>query len=149
MKTFAYAAMAAGIAFSAPAMAMEHKAVIEHPVGQIAADYSGSTRVEMRQVGSAGVGGRPSSLRCQWSVSLAVERSAEVGTSLQARRSMVRDDVLKGTSPGWCSERGNGIDRIIEARRDELRDAMMAMVVQDREVILVEADSLHARQRAG
>lgn len=149
MKTFAFAGIAAGLAFSASAQAMEHKAVIEHPVGPIAADYTGATRVEMRQIGTAGAGGRPSSLRCQWSVSLSVQRHAQVGASLQAKRSMTRDDVLKGSSPGWCSERGSGIDRVVESRRDELRTAMMAMVAQDRDMILVEADNAHAEQRAG
>ncbi|MFY7836750.1 MAG: hypothetical protein ACOVQ0_10780 [Novosphingobium sp.] len=149
MKTLAFAAIGASLAFGASAQAMEHKVVIEHPVGPIAADYSGATRVEMQQLGSAGVGGRPSSLRCQWTVSLEVQRSAQVGASLQAKRSMTRDDVLKGTSPGWCSERGSGIDRMVEARRDDLRSAMMAMVAQDRDVILVEADGAHAKLREG
>ncbi|OYZ43783.1 MAG: hypothetical protein B7Y31_03210, partial [Novosphingobium sp. 16-62-11] len=147
MKTIALAALAAGLALSAPAQAMEHKTVIEHPVGPIAADYTGSTRVEMQQIGSVGTAGRPSSLRCQWSVSLSVDRNAQVGTSLQAKRSMTRDDVVKGSSPGWCSERGNGIDKVVEARRDTLRSAMMAMVAQDREMILAEADSAHAKMR--
>ncbi len=149
MKTIALAAVAAGLALSAPVHAMEHKTVIEHPVGPIAADYTGATSVEMKQIGSVGSAGRPSSLRCQWSVSLSVERNAQVGTGLQAKRSMVRDDVVQGSSPGWCSERGNGIDKIVDARRDVLRSAMMAMVAQDREVILVEADGAHAKMRGG
>lgn len=149
MKTLAFAAIGASLAFGASAQAMEHKVVIEHPVGPIAADYSGATRVEMQQLGSAGAAGRPSSLRCQWTVSLEVQRSAQVGASLQAKRSMSRNDVLKGTAPGWCSERGSGIDRMVEARRDDLRSAMMAMVAQDRDVILVEADGAHAKLREG
>ncbi|NLR72333.1 hypothetical protein HGI47_15770 [Novosphingobium sp. ERN07] len=149
MKTLAFAAIGASLAFGASAQAMEHKVVIEHPVGPIAADYSGATRVEMQQLGSAGAAGRPSSLRCQWTVSLEVQRSAQVGASLQAKRSMSRDNVLKGTAPGWCSERGSGIDRMVEARRDDLRSAMMAMVAQDRDVILVEADGAHAKLREG
>lgn len=149
MKTLAFAAIGASLAFGASAQAMEHKVVIEHPVGPIAADYSGATRVEMQQLGSAGAAGRPSSLRCQWTVSLEVQRSAQVGASLQAKRSMSRNDVLKGTAPGWCSERGSGIDRMVEARSDDLRSAMMAMVAQDRDVILVEADGAHAKLREG
>jgi hypothetical protein len=149
MKTLAFAAIGASLAFGTSAQAMEHKVVIEHPVGPIAADYSGATRVEMQQLGSAGAAGRPSSLRCQWTVSLEVQRSAQVGASLQAKRSMSRNDVLKGTAPGWCSERGSGIDRMVEARRDDLRSAMMAMVAQDRDVILVEADGAHAKLREG
>lgn len=149
MKTLSFAAIGASLAFGASAQAMEHKVVIDHPVGPIAADYSGATRVEIQQLGSAGAAGRPSSLRCQWTVSLEVQRSAQVGGSLQAKRSMSRNDVLKGTAPGWCSERGSGIDRMVEARRDDLRSAMMAMVAQDRDVILVEADGAHAKLREG
>ncbi|MGV3511833.1 MAG: hypothetical protein ACO1OX_07490 [Novosphingobium sp.] len=149
MKTFALAGLAAGLALAMPAQAMEHSTVIEHPAGQITADYTGSTRVEMKQVGSVGGAGRASSLRCQWSVSLSVERQARVGANLQAKRSMLRDDVITGSSPGWCSERGSGIDRVVEARRDDLRSAMMAMVAQDRAVILVEAEGAHAGQREG
>ncbi|MFY8194937.1 hypothetical protein [Novosphingobium sp. B1] len=149
MKIFAFAGLAVGLAFSVPAAAIEHSTIIEHPAGPITADYTGATRVEMKQVGTAGGAGRTSSLKCQWSISLSVERSAQVGASLQARRSMVRDEVLTGSSPGWCSERGNGIDKIVEARRDTLRSAMMAMVAQDRDVILVEAEGARASQRKG
>ncbi|MFN4134858.1 MAG: hypothetical protein ACK4G2_04330 [Novosphingobium sp.] len=140
MKTFVFAGMAAALAIAAPVQAMEHKTVIEHPVGPIAADYSGSTIVEMKQIGAAGVAGRPGSLRCTWTVSLAVERDAKVGSALQTRRTMTRANVLKGSAPGWCSERNSGVDRMVEARRDELRGAMMAMVEQDRAVIMAEAD---------
>ncbi len=149
MKTLGFAGLAVALGFSAPVMGMEHSTVIEHAAGPITADYSGKTRVDMKQIGSAGGAGRASSLRCQWSVSLSVERQARVGANMQARRSMLRDDVLTGSSPGWCSERGNGIDRVIEARRDDLRSAMMAMVAQDREVILVEAEGAHGKQREG
>lgn len=149
MKTIPMAALAVGLAFTAPAAAMEHSAVIEHPSGPITADYIGTTRITMTQVGAAGGAGRASSLRCRWSVSLSVERSAQVSASLQAKRAMVRDGVLTGSSAGWCSERGSGIDRIVDARRDTLRSAMMAMVARDREVILVEAETARARQREG
>lgn len=149
MKTFALVGLAAGLALATPALAMEHSTVIEHPAGQITADYTGAARVEMTQVGSAGGAGRTSSLRCQWSVSLSVERQARLGASMQAKRTMLRDDVITGSSPGWCSERGSGIDRVVEARSADLRSAMMAMVAQDRAVILVEAEGAHADQREG
>lgn len=149
MKTLAYAPLVVAIAFSPSAMAMQHSTVIEHAAGAITADYQGTTRVAMKQIGSAGSAGRTSSLRCQWSVSLSVERQAQVGASLQARRTMIRKDVLTGSSPGWCSERGSGIDRAVEARRDDLHRAMLAMVTQDRDVILVEAEGAYARKREG
>lgn len=149
MNSLAYAGFAAALAFSAPAVAMEHTTVIEHPAGPITADYAGATRVEMKQIGTVAGAGRASSLRCQWSVSLSVERQAQVGANLQAKRTMLRNDVITGSSPGWCSERGNGIDRVIEARRGDLRSAMLAMVAQDRAVILVEADGARVKPREG
>lgn len=147
---FRAAALAAMVgAFASPAMALEHTATIEHPAGPIAADYSGSTRIEMRQVGSAGPGGRATTLRCNWAVSLTVERTAAIGASLQAKRSMERDNALKGSVPGWCSAAGNGIERTVAAKADDLHAAMMAMVAQDRAVILVEAESVATRPREG
>lgn len=151
MKHFIRAAALSALAgaFASPAMAMEHTASIEHPAGPIAADYTGSTRIEMRQVGSAGPGGRATTLRCNWSVSLTVERTAAIGGALQAKRSMERGNALKGSVPGWCSAAGNGIERTVAARSEDLRAAMMAMVAQDRAVILVEAESVATRPREG
>ena len=110
MKTFAFAGIAAGLALCAPAQAMEHKTVIEHPVRP---DRSGTTPAQpawkCSRSALPGLVVARTSLRCQWSVSLSVERHAQVGASLQAKRSMLRNDVIKGTSPGWCSERGSGI----------------------------------------
>ena len=103
MKAAVFAAMIAGVALCGPAHALEHKAVIEHGVGPIAADYEGSTTIQMEQLGAAGGAGRLSSLRCQWSVSLTVERKAQVGPDLKAHRSMTRTGALKGSAPGWCS----------------------------------------------
>lgn len=149
MKTTAFAGMVAMAALATPVQAMEHKTVIEHPAGQIAANYTAASRIEMQQVGMAGGAGRPSSQRCVWTVSLSVERDANVGGKLQAKRSMTRTNVLRGSAPGWCSERGSGIDRMVEARRDELRGAMMALVAQDRDIIVAEADNAHAKAREG
>ncbi|MCY1671662.1 hypothetical protein OVA07_11650 [Novosphingobium sp. SL115] len=147
IRAAALSAVIAGALISAPVMALEHKAVIDHPAGDIAADYAGSMRIEMRQAGSAGPGGRASSLRCNWSVSLIVERTAAIGSALQAKRSMERDNALKGSVPGWCSAAGNGIERTVAAKADNLHATMMAMVAQDRSVILVEAEGAALRRR--
>ena len=149
MKAVAFAAMIAGVALCSPAQALEHKAVIDHDLGPIAADYEGSTSIRMEQLGSAGGAGRSSSLRCQWSASLTVERKAQVGPDLRAHRSMIRANALSGSTPGWCSERSNGIDQLIAARHDKLHAQMLAMVEQDRSVILAEADNARKAQPAG
>ena len=89
-----------GACLASPAMALEHEVVIEHAAGTIAADYAGTVTVETRQIGAAGAAGRPNTLRCVWTASLNVERSAKVGETLNSRRSMARDDVTSGSRPG-------------------------------------------------
>ena len=68
---------------------------------------------------------------------------------MQSRRSMTRDDVATGSSPGWCSTQEKSIDRLVEARRDTFREAMLALVAEDRGAILAEADSARAADREG
>ena len=141
MKKLAFAGLAIGACLATPAAALEHEVVIEHAAGTIAADYAGTVKVETRQVGTAGVAGRPSTLRC--------ERTAKVGETLQSRRSMARDDVATGSRPGWCASQAKAIDNLVDSRRDTFRTAMLAMVEQDRSAILAEADSVGAGNREG
>lgn len=86
-------------------------------------------------------------LRCQWALALTVKRIAVSG--MQASRSVTHENALKGSAPGWCSSNSKGIQRIVDARRDSLRQTMMAMVAQDRAVILAEADNAKSRASAG
>ena len=109
----------------------------------------GSTVIVEKQVGSVGAAGRPNSLHCRWSVSLTVERTAVADAGMQATRSMTQDNVLKGSAPGWCSSGSKGIQRMVEARRDTLREKMMAMVAQDRAVILAETTDAKKRGSIG
>ena len=60
-RAFVGAALAVSIA--SPALALEHEVVIDHAAGPIAADYRGSVKIETRQIGTAAVGGSPSTLR--------------------------------------------------------------------------------------
>lgn len=138
-----------GACLASPAMALEHEVVIEHAAGTIAADYAGTITVETRQIGAAGAAGRPNSLRCVWTASLSVERTAKVGQTLSSRRSMARDDAASGSKPGWCQTRANAIDRLIVSHRDTFRTAMLALVEQDRSAILAEADVMRATNREG
>jgi len=149
MKKLAFAGLAIGICLSAPALALEHEVVIDHPAGPIADDYEGSVRVETRQIGTAGVAGRPSTLRCNWSAALNLERTAKVGETLHSRRVMTSEDVASGSTPGWCKNSDKAIDRLVEARRDSFRSAMLALVDQDRTAILAEAESAFGTGREG
>lgn len=149
MKKLAFAGLVVGMGLTAPAFALEHEVMIEHPVGTIAADYEGAVRVQTKQVGTAGPAGRPSTLRCEWTASLNVERTAKVGKVLQSRRSMTRDDVASGSAPGWCQTNTKAIDRLVDSRRDTFRSAMLDLVALDRGAIVAEADSVRASNREG
>lgn len=147
MKKLSLLGLALGVCLASPALALEHDVVIEHPEGPIAADYSGSVHVETRQTGTVGAPGRQSTLRCQWSASLNVERNAMVGENLKTRREMSRDDVVTGSAPGWCRNSAKAIDQLVDARRDTFRAAMLDMVAQDRNALLAEAGRAEASGR--
>ena len=149
MRSNAAAAFAAMMAVAVPAQAMEHKSAIDHPDGAIAADYAGTPSVSMRQVGSAGVGGRQGTLQCRWTISLTVERHARLGSGHVARRSLQREDVIGGIAPGWCPPREHGAERIAARHHHALHAALMAMVEQDRALILAEAESVQEAARGG
>ncbi len=148
MRMCALALAATTLALGAPAQAMEYKAVIDHPVGPIAADYAGTSHVVMQQVGSVGAGGRMDTLRCRWTVSLKVERHARLGAGQEARQTLTRSDVVQGSLPGWCPQREDAAERIAARHRDDLHAALMAMVEQDRALILAETEQLRDTPRA-
>lgn len=139
MKRALFGAVLAGC-IASPAFALEHEVVIDHVTGPIAADYNGAVTIETRQTGTAGVAGRPSTLRCEWTASLKVERTAKLGETMSSRRTLTSDDVASGSRPGWCETQTKAIDKLVEARRETFRGAMLAMVEQDRAALLAEAD---------
>jgi hypothetical protein len=143
------AALALGVGIAMPAAALEHEVVIDHAAGPIAADYRGTVTVETTQVGAAGVAGRPSTLRCNWTASLNVERVAKVGDSMQSRRQLSRDDVASGSRPGWCEANAKAIDKLVDSRSDTIRTAMLALVEADRAEILAEAETVADNSRGG
>jgi len=146
MKKFVLAGVL-GAALASPAVALEHEVVIDHDGGPIAADYKGSVTIETTQVGTAGVAGRPSTLRCNWTASLNVERVAQVGESLRSHRTLTSEDVASGSRPGWCESHAKAIDRLVDSRSDTFRTAMLALVEQDRGAILAEAESAQNSSR--
>jgi hypothetical protein len=149
MKRSVIAGLALAASLAAPAAALEHEVVIDHAAGPIAADYKGSVTVRTTQVGAAGVAGRPSTLRCNWTASLNVERVARVGESLQSRRSLSRDDVASGSRPGWCETQAKAIDKLVDTRSEAVRGAMLALIEADRAELLAEAETVAGDSRGG
>lgn len=149
MKHLALAGLALGVVVAAPAAALEHEVVIDHVSGPIAADYKGAVTVDTKQVGSAGVAGRPSTLRCNWTASLTVERVAQVADTLQSRRTITQNDVATGSRPGWCQTSEKAIDKDVAARGETMRGALLALIDTDRSALLAEADAARGEGRDG
>lgn len=147
MRKFVLAGLALSAGLATPVLALEHEVTIDHAAGPIAADYKGSVTIQTTQVGTAGVAGRPSTLACRWTATLNVERTATVGETLQSRRTLTSDGVASGSRPGWCETNTKAIDKLVDARSETFRTAMLALVEQDRGTILAEAESAVARTR--
>ena len=141
MKKLVMSAAALAAFLAAPAAALEHEVVIEHAEGPIAADYKGTVKIETRQIGTAGVAGRPSTLSCQWTARLDVERVAKVGSTLSSRRTLTSDNVASGARPGWCPSNPDSVATLVDARSERVRSALLALVEQDRAALVAEADT--------
>jgi hypothetical protein len=136
------AILAGAASAETPGKALRHSTVLTHRGVPISADYEGATEIALRQIGSTAPGGRASTLRCAWTVSLAVERTARAGAAHSARHTLRQDNALAGEAAGWCAGARQAIERTVAARHDRLHATMMALVSSDRAAILAEADSL-------
>lgn len=141
MKKLVIGAAVLAASLAAPAIALEHEVVIDHAEGPIAADYKGTVTVETRQVGAAGAPGRASTLSCRWTAKLSVERVAKVGSTMSSRRTLTSDDVASGARPGWCPTNPDVIAKLVDARSERVRGALLALVEQDRAALVAEADT--------
>ncbi len=136
-----------GIAAAAPAA--EHKVRVDHHSGAIDAHYRAGVTIAHRQVGAAGPGGRASTLRCQWSAGVTIDREARHASGTTMLRTISRDDVVEGSRPGWCDGQRRAIAEEVARRTDAVRDHMMAVAAEDHGVLRAEADRLHGTQAAG
>lgn len=145
MKKFVMSGLVLAASLAAPAYALEHEVVIDHAEGPIAADYKGTVTIETRQVGAAAATGRPSTLSCRWTATLNVERVAKVGSALSSRRTLTSDDVATGARPGWCPSDPDALAKLVDARGERVRGALLALVEQDRAALVAEADTATTR----
>jgi len=129
--------------------AIEHRTQVAHASGAVDTHYRADVRIEHRQIGSVGVGGRPSTLRCLWRAGLVVDRAARHASGATMARSFAHDDAVTGSRPGWCSAQKAGIAREVASRSDELRAALVRVAQEDHGVLHAEVDRLHGTTRAG
>lgn len=135
-------AMALAAAPAAPAQPAAHSVSVAHPAGAAAAEYRGEVDVRHRQVGSAGPGGRPSTLRCTWTASMEVNRTATTAAGTLAARSFVQDNVASGSRPGWCSANRAAIARDVASRLGDASRHLASAAAADRGVLLADLDRL-------
>ncbi len=143
----ALVALAIGTANSPTAM--QHQVRVDHASGAVDTRYSADVRIEHRQVGSVGTGGRPATLRCMWRAGLMVDRHARHASGSTMARSFAHDNALEGSRPGWCSTQRTQIAREVAGRSDELRAHFVRLAQDDHSVLHGEIDRLHGTTRAG
>ena len=129
--------------------ALEHRVRIDHHSGPVAVRYSADVGVTHKQIGAVTTGGRPSTLRCQWSANVTVHREARADSGATLMRSASRDGVIEGSRPGWCSANRTAIAQEVARRQESVRDHLQAVAQEDHGLLRAEMDRLHAETRAG
>lgn len=133
-------AVALAAATSAP-LAVHHLTV-PHASGTAEAEYRGEIGVQHRQVGSAAPAGRPSTLRCLWTATMKVNRTATTAAGALASRSFVQGDLANGTRPGWCSANRSVMARDVALRLGDGRHHLVKAADADRAVLLADLGRL-------
>jgi len=119
---------------------------INHSSGSVTADYRGAVVIERKQIGSVAPPGRPSTLRCQWTAHLNVERQAAGAGGLAMSRSFVRPNVAEGSRPGWCEGHSPFIDREVAERMQDQTHLQQA-ADEDRATLMIDVDRLVESRR--
>ena len=138
-----------GAMVAAPDRGMEHEVRIDHRTGAVESRYSADVRITHRQVGTVGVGGRPSTLRCMWSAGLVVDRQARHASGSTMARTFAHDGVVAGSRPGWCSAQRRSIAQEVASRQPELRERLVRLAQDDHGVLHAEIDRMHGTTQAG
>jgi len=127
---------------------LEHHAKVDHASGSVEARYTGTVHLVPRQVGSPAPGGRPSTLRCEWSANLSVDREARHEAGGLLSRSIVDTDSLKLTRSGWCNSQRTSVVAEIAARSDELKERLVAIATEDRSALLAQVERQNEQRTA-
>jgi hypothetical protein len=127
-----------------PDMSVDHSRRVDHRSGAVDARYRGDVTIRQQQVGAAGPGGRPSTLRCNWAGDMTVVREARAPSGATMTRVVAREDVVTGNHVGWCGSQRQAIAAQIAARRDTLDRHLQAMAQEDHAVLHAELDRHHS-----
>lgn len=141
------AVMALGLTAASPLLTIEHLTKIDHDTGPLTANYHGSISIDQKQTGSVIPSGRPSTLRCIWTASIAVTRDAKTADGMMLGRQFVRENVASGSHAGWCSKNKTAIAESVAKRTPDLERHMTALVQEDRSILLADLDRLRSSAR--
>ncbi|KZE15336.1 MULTISPECIES: hypothetical protein [Sphingomonas] len=147
--TFGLVGLLLGAAMAAPNGDIAHSARIDHRTGAVHSDYTADVQVTHQQIGTVGVGGRPSTLRCLWRAGLVVERQARHESGSTLARSFTHDKVIEGSRPGWCSAQKTAIAQEVASRNDALQARLVQLAQEDHPVLHAEIDRMHGTMQAG
>ena len=126
------------------AAAQNHVVTVTHAGTPLALTYEASTAISHRQIGSVAPPGKPSTLRCLWTATVAVHRrAARAGAPVTAlSRQVSASDHFSGSHHGACSQARAAINREVASRAADHRDHLIAVADRDRPAVLAELESV-------
>lgn len=133
-----------GLLLGAPTSEIAHSVRLDHAAGPVHADYRMRIDVRHDQVGVAGPGGRPSTLRCRWQADLVVDRHARHASGT-LHRALREERVASGSRPGWCTTNRAAIAKDVARATEDMRGAVQALARQDTETLRAELDQIGPR----
>lgn len=118
---------------------------VEHRGARYDLDYRPHVRVAARTVGVA-TGARPSTQRCRWSMTVAVERSIRGAEGRPVAAALLPHvKTLDGSHHGDCLAARGAVERAQLAAQDDVRAHVAAVAAADRDEAL---DDLGGRARS-
>lgn len=138
--TITAVALAAAAATSAPAETLQHRVTIAHRGTDIAAIYRADVAIATDQRGIAPPS-HPSSERCHWTATIAIERTL-AGVTTSPARAIATDTALNGSQPGSCRTQASAIEREVAARAPAIRERLIAAAEADRRALVAELEAI-------
>lgn len=134
--------VAAMLGATQPAM---HEATLEHRGVAYQLSYRPHVSTQMRTIGQS-VGSRPSTERCRWTATVALEREIRRASDGERLTKRVPGDahVIEGQRPGSCRQVGQAVEAEIASRVERAQDAVLAMAQADRPAVIADIDAAHA-----
>ncbi len=140
--------LAAGLLLGTPVATDAHRVEMDHKGQRVDVTYRSDVAVKHKQIGSAGPGGRASTLQCAWKANVSVQREARSAAGHVLSRTISSDTPIEGRRAGWCSGQREAIAQEVAARSDTVRDHLLAIAEKDREALALELDRAHSPARS-